>query len=137
MADVGISTRVQWRDEFGRFAQALDAGAQRSQKEASDIGAALAKALAPKGATGMLSGGIHSTGSGFATSALKYAVPQEEGAGAHDIGEPGQVLGNEDDGFGPVRGPVRHPGNPAVHFMRDALKLVNGRIMGIIRGNMP
>lgn len=135
MADVIISMRVQWRDEFGRFAQALDIGAKRSQSEASEIGAALAAALAPK-RSGFLASTIHSTGAGFAAGA-GYAAAQEEGAGAHAIGAPGQTLANEADGFGPVRGPVLHPGNPATHFMRDALRLVNQRIMSIIRANMP
>lgn len=133
MADVGFSTRVQWRDEFGRYAQALDIGAQRSQAEASDIGAALAAALAPK-RSGFLAGTIRSTGAGFAAGA-GYAAAQEEGAGPHSIGTLGQVLAGDD--FGPTRGPVVHPGNPATHFMRDALRLVNQRLMAIIRGNLP
>lgn len=136
MADVGFSTRVQWRDEFGRFAQALDVGAKRSQKEASDIGAVLAAALAPK-RSGFLASTIRSTGAGFAAGA-GYAAAQEEGAGPHLIGASfDAVLYNPKEGFGPVLGPVVHPGNPATHFMRDALRMVNQRIMGIIRGNMP
>jgi hypothetical protein len=135
MSAVGISTRVQWRDEFGRFAQALDVGAARSQQQASDIGAVLASALAPK-RSGALSASIHSTGAGFATGA-PYAAAQEAGASPHAIGAPGQILANPADGFGPVIGPVMHPGNPATNFMRDALKLVNARMMSIIRKNMP
>lgn len=135
MADVGFSTRVQWRNEFGRFAQALDSGARRSQSEASEIGAVIAAALAPKRSS-FLASTIHPTGHGFAAGA-GYAAAQEEGAAPHAIGAPGQVLGNEADGFGPVRGPVMHPGNPATHFMRDALRMVNQRLMGIIRANMP
>lgn len=134
MAEIGISARVQWRDEFGRFAQALDVGAKRSQEEASNIGAALAAALAPR-RSGALAGSIHSTGHGFATGALPEAEPQEFGAGPHSIGAPGQVLAGDD--FGPVRGPVQHPGNPATRYMRDALRLVNARLMSIVRANMP
>ncbi len=136
MAEVGFSTRVQWRDEFGRFASALSVGAQRSQEEASGIGAVLAAALAPK-RSGFLASTIRSTGHGFAAGA-GYAAAQEEGAGPHLIGtEFGATLVNEAEGFGPVLGPVVHPGNPATHFMRDALRLVNQRLMGIIRKNMP
>lgn len=136
MADIGFTARVQWRDEFGRFAQALDVGAQRSQKEASDIGAALAAALAPK-RSGFLASTIHSTGAGFAAGA-GYAAAQEKGAGPHIIAPVRkQALYNADDDFGPVGGPVLHPGNPATRFMRQALRLVNQRMMGIIRGNMP
>lgn len=135
MAEVGFSCRTQWRDEFGRFAQALDVGASRSQKEAGEIGAALAAALAPKH-SGFLAGTVRSTGHGFEATA-GYAAAQEEGAGPHPIGEAGQTLGNKAEDFGPVKGPVLHPGNPATHFMRNALRMVNQRLMGIIRKNMP
>jgi hypothetical protein len=136
MADVGFSVRVQHRDEFGRFAQTLGTAAERSQKEASDIGAILAAALAPK-RSGFLASTIRSTGHGFAAGA-GYAAAQEEGAGPHLIGAKfDAVLYNPDEGFGPVLGPVRHPGNPATRFMRDALKLVNQRMMGIIRSHAP
>lgn len=136
MAGVGFSCRTQWRNEFGRFASAMDTGAQRSQSEAGDIGAALAAALAPK-RSGFLAGSIHGNGHGFEADA-DYAAAQEEGAGPHLIGAGfDKVLVNEGEGFGPVLGPVEHPGNPATHFMRDALKMVNARLMGIIRGNMP
>jgi len=136
MADVGFSTRVQWRDEFGRFAQALDVGAQRSQEEASQVGAVLAAALAPK-RSGLMAGTIRSTGHGFVVGTA-YALAQEKGAGPHLIGANfGVTLANEAEGFGPVLGPVLHPGNPATHFMRNALRMVNQRLMGIIRGNMP
>lgn len=136
MADVGFSTRVHWRDEFGRFAQTLDIGAKRSQAEASEIGAVLAAALAPK-RSGYLASTIHSNGHGFVVTA-GYGAAQEEGAGPHLIGAKfGSTLVNEAEGFGPVIGPVVHPGNPATHFMRDALRMVNQRLMGIIRSNMP
>lgn len=133
MADVGFSTRVQWRDEFGRYAQALSVGAKRSQVEASEVGAVLAAALAPK-RSGFLASTIRSFGAGFAAGA-GYAAAQEEGAVPHWIGWESEILMGDE--FGPVRGPVLHPGNPATHFMRDALRLVNQRIMGIIRSNMP
>ncbi len=133
---VRVRTRVQWRDEMGRYTARVDEGAEEAQRELSEIGATLARALAPR-RRGILAGSIQSTGHGFATGALTYALPQEEGAGAHPIGEPGQVLGNREDEFGPVRGPVLHPGNPAVHFMRNALRLLKPRIMPTIRSNMP
>lgn len=136
MADVGFSCRTQWRDEFGRFASALNVGAQRSQEEAGEIGAVLASALAPK-RSGFLASTIRATGHGFSAGA-GYAAAQEEGAGPHLIGTKfDSVLVNEAEGFGPVLGPIVHPGNPATHFMRDALRMVNQRMMGIIRSNMP
>lgn len=136
MADVGFSVRTQWRDEFGRFAQALDLGAQRSQEEAGEVGAVLAAGLAPK-RSGLLASTIRATGHGFAVG-TGYALAQEKGAGPHLIGADfGSTLVNEAEGFGPVIGPVVHPGNPATHFMRNALRMVNQRLMGIIRRNMP
>lgn len=136
MAEVGFSTRVQWRDEFGRYAQSLDVGAERAQSESSEIGAVLAAALAPK-RSGFMASTIRSTGHGFMAGA-GYAAAQEEGAGPHLIGTGfDSVLVNEAEGFGPVLGPVLHPGNPATHFMRNALRMVNQRLMGIIRANMP
>lgn len=137
MTAVPVTTRVQWRNEFGRFEAAIDTGAQRAEKQSGEIGAHIAAGLAPH-AKGILAGSIHSTGHGFATGALPQALPQEEGASPHLIGaEFDAVLENPEEGFGPVIGPVLHPGNPAVHYMRDALKLVNSRLMGIIRANMP
>lgn len=136
MASIAVKTRVQWRDEMGRYAQRVDGGAEEAQGTLSEIGAFLAKGLAPR-KRGVLAGSIHSTGHGFATGALPHALPQEEGAGAHAIGQPGQVLGNKEDEFGPVRGPVLHTGNPAVHYMRNALRLLKPRIMPTIRSKMP
>ncbi len=136
MADVGFSVRTQWRDEFGRYAQALTTAAQRSEQEAGEIGAVLAAGLAPK-RSGFLASTIRSTGHGFAAGA-GYAAAQEKGAAPHLIGASfGSTLVNEKEGFGPVIGPVVHPGNPATRFMRDALRLVNRRLMGIVRKNIP
>lgn len=95
----------------------------------------LAASFAPR-RSGFLAGTVRPNGHGFEATA-GYAAAQDAGAGPHSIGAPGQVLGNEDDGFGPVKGPVEHPGNPATHFMRDALRLVNRKLMQIIRSNMP
>jgi hypothetical protein len=136
VADVGFKCNVRWRDESGRFAAAMDEGARRAQEEAGEIGAAVASALAPK-RSGELAASVRPNGAGFEATA-PYAAAQEEGAGPHLIGTGfDSVLVNEAEGFGPVLGPVEHPGNPATHFMRDALKLVNARLMGIIRSKMP
>lgn len=136
MASIAVKTRVQWRDEMGRYAARVDQGAEEAQSDLSKLGATLAKALAPR-RRGVLAGSIHSTGHGFATGALPHALPQEEGAGPHPIGEPGQTLGNKEDGFGPVKGPVMHTGNPAVHYMRNALRLLKPRLMPTVRSRMP
>lgn len=133
---VVVRTRVQFRDHLGQYASAVERGGEEAQHELSDIGAALAKAFAPK-RSGQLAGGIHSTGHGVATGGNRQDLPQEEGAGPHLIGEAGQTLGNRDDGFGPVKGPVLHTGNPAVHYMRNAFRLLKPRLMPTIRRHMP
>jgi hypothetical protein len=136
MGGVAVRTRVQFRDSMGRYASNVERGGEEAQRELGEIGAALAKALAPK-RSGALAGGIHATGHGFATGGTGHDLPQEEGAGPHPIGDPGQILGNREDDFGPVRGPVMHPGNPAVHYMRNAFRLLKPRIMPTIRRHMP
>lgn len=136
MADVGFSVRVQHRDEFGRFAAALTEGARRSEREASEVGAVLAAALAPK-RSGALAASVRSTEHGFAAGA-PYAAAQEEGGRPHKIRVKYKAaLYNPTENFGPTSGPVLHPGNPATHFMRQALSLVNQRMMGIIRSHTP
>lgn len=138
---VAIENKVYWRNDLGQFAAAISTGGARAIEEASNEGARLASELAPKGRTGRLAAGIHpiSRGGGqggWATSDVPEALPQEEGASPHVIGEPGQLLANKEDGFA-ARGPVWHPGNPAVHYMQRSLSFMRTRLTSILRRNMP
>lgn len=138
MAAVPITTRVFWRDDIGRFAANVDLGAARAMEEASREGARLAAEFAPK-KTGRLAAGIHPIGrgkhGGWATSDVPEAGPQEHGAGGHVIGANGEILAGAD--FGPVKGPVWHPGNPAIHYMARSLSFMKSRLTSILRRNMP
>lgn len=137
MAEIRVTSHVQFRDEFGRFALAIHEGAEAAIVQAAQRGAFLAAVLAPK-RTFRLAGSIEPFAGGMQggwTVSTPYAMAQEKGAGPHPIGAPGQVLAG--DGFGPVRGPVMHPGNPAVHYMKRSYDIVSKELLSILRRNMP
>lgn len=139
--NVQITNRVYWRDSMGQFAAAIGTGAARAIVEASEEGARLASEFAPKGRTLRLAGGIHpiSRGAGqggWATSDVPEALPQEKGAAPHVIGADGSFLASKEDGFF-AKGPVWHPGNPAVHYMARSLAFMRGRLTSLLRRNMP
>lgn len=137
MAGVSVTTRVQWRNRLGQFSNDIDEAGEGAIEEASREGAKLAAGFATK-RTGRMAGEIHTIGGGssggWATGGTPYAMAQEEGASAHIIGEPGQTLSGDD--FGPVKGPVLHPGNPAVHFMRRAYEIVGPKILAKIAARL-
>jgi len=65
--------------------------------------------------------------SGYIGSPLKYAAAQNEGAGAHTIApKRKKALYNAREGWGPVAGPVEHPGNPATNFLDKAALTFKG-----------
>lgn len=140
-APVEVSARVFFRDPFGRFMEQIDDAAEKTAYAAAKRGANLSKVFAPK-RTVRLASAIyayrHGTGktAGWKVTGVPYAASQEEGARPHAIGADGQVLANEADNFGPVQGPVQHPGNPATHFMEKARKQVASELIGIMRANM-
>jgi hypothetical protein len=134
--DAVVTANLLWRDHSGRFASAVEAGAQQALIEGSQEGARLSMEFAPK-----RSGFLASTISpfifglnhvGWAVRA-PYGLAQDLGARPHVIGAAGQLLANKEDGFGPVRGPVWHPGNPATRFMERAFSLVMNNIMSKVR----
>ncbi len=58
---------------------------------------------------------------GYVYSFARHAASQEYGASAHVIAvSRKKALANRKMSFGPVRGPVNHPGNPGTHFMLKA-----------------
>lgn len=130
MSEVHVTTSVQWRDEFGQFAKHIEEGAEEGIAAAANEGAFLAAVLAPK-RTGRLAASINpftnGLQGGWTTQGVPYAMAQEEGASPHEIGAPGQVLSGDD--FGPARGPVTHPGNPAKHYMKRSYDLVAPKLI--------
>lgn len=139
MAGIRVESKVYYRDHLGRFASAIEAGTVAAMDEISREGATLAGEFAPK-RTGRLAGGIHPIGGGaqggWATPELRYAMPQEEGAGPHAIGDPGQMLGTKEGDFS-ARGPVWHPGNPAVRYMKRSYDFMKSRMLPIVARHMP
>jgi hypothetical protein len=125
-AVVGVETSViSYADQFS---ERVHIAADRAVTEGTTRGAFLSRVLAPK-RTLRLVGTIHTGTYGPAQGAwsvgpLKYALSQEKGAVPHDIGAEGQILANKVEGFGPVVGPIRHPGNRGIHFLLRAYEEV-------------
>lgn len=140
MAAVEVKARVYWRDELGRFAKAVDEGAERAIQQAARDGQYMARIFAPK-RTGALAAAISRGGSGtygyWEAGHAVYMIAQEQGAVPHEIGDRGQVLANEADGFGPVRGPVLHPGNPATHYIKRSYDIIAGQLSARVQKEMP
>lgn len=144
-ADVGVTTRVAWRDELGRYASAVEAGAEATVVQASDKGAFLAAVLAPKrtlALAGSIEPFISGSGQGGWRAGTDHALVQEKGGRAHEIRKripdnpEGGTLANPAQGFFSKRA-VRHPGNPGVHFMRRALAMVAAELPMMLRKNIP
>ena len=127
------------RDDSGRFVSAVEAGGEAAVLEIADAIAGLAIIFAPR-KTGELAGSIEAIALGgteaAAVARAGHAAPQEEGAGAHTIGAPGQVLANKEEEFFAI-GPVTHPGNPATRFLTRAAAAVSPRATAIVKKYMP
>lgn len=141
--DVGpveITTSVHWRDEFGRFARAIDTAGDRATLEAANKGAFLAAAFAPKRSlklAGSIQSFIIAAGQGGWMAGSGHALPQEHGARPHPIdSHDGGPLANKETGFYAPSGHVDHPGNPATHFMLRAFEIVQADMKKILRRNM-
>jgi hypothetical protein len=139
--DVEVSSTVQWRSDDGRFARALDNAAEGAVKETIAYGVELAMAiLAPHRRSGRLAGSLGPFMNGPAQggwyAGAGHALPQEHGARPHTIGAPGQILANKETGFF-AKGPVNHPGNPALHFMRDSYRLASRNLMHGVAKRLP
>src|SRR5689334_17961697 len=96
--DIAVSGRVVARNSMGEFIRACESAATATVEEAIKEGANLSRAMAPKGGkpdprTIPLAASIKSemlsrtSGHWYATA--RHSLPQEFGAGAHDI--PGEV----------------------------------------------
>lgn len=136
MAGIEFGIEMHLRDEFGQFMAACDQAATDSVEDAIRAGADISRQLAPV-QTGRLRGDIDSemisSRSGKWGSGLKYAMPQDQGAGPHPItGNPWLRLQS-----GRVVHKVRHPGNPATRFIERAGDVLMGRINGILERNYP
>ncbi len=141
MAEVDVSAHVAFHNGIGRLARDLEAASTAAIAEGSAEGAQLSIAFAPK-LTGLMASTIHPylTGAeeGGWIVGTPYALDQEFGARPHVIGAGGEILANEHpaERFGPVRGPVDHPGNPATSYLRRAFAIVFPTIVDRIKRRM-
>jgi len=144
---VGITARVQWRNPLGHFERAIQEGADKAAYDAAKRGAELSREFAPTGKKRRLVRAIKVV-KGLRGQArwvvegtpelLKIAAVQESGARPHIIrsGDGGPLANKEDNFFAPS-GEVRHPGNPAVHFMQRARLIVAKEMVVITKKRMP
>lgn len=152
MAGVAVSNHVIVRDEFGRFIRDIEESATKSVEDALDVGIAAAKTRAPV-RTGRLRGSfvpaILSRTSGVFLNEAPYAMPQDQGARPHSIdahvGFFWDKMGRKwmwPETYLRVTGhagadPIRHPGNPATHFMLTGYAAIVRAMPGILQRNYP
>lgn len=131
--EVNVSNKVLFQDESGRFMADVNGQARAAVWELTRIMTAMAVNYAP-----FRTGELRSSIEGFMTGPLQgevvarapHALPQEFGAGPHQIGAPGQPLANPEQGFRAI-GPVNHPGNPATTYMHRAFAMARELAPGI------
>jgi hypothetical protein len=145
--EVGVQARVQWRDPFGQFAREINEGAEKAAHDAALRGAELSRQFAPTGRKRSIVRAIKVV-KGLRQQArwvvegtpelLKIAAAQETGARPHIIeSHGGGPLANKDEKFYAQSGRVRHPGNPAVHFMKRARLIVARELVVLTKKRMP
>lgn len=141
MGGFEITMHVGLRDEMGRFIAACDEAATKTVEDLISQGAAMSRALAPVD-TGALSGSIEShmisSRSGQWGPHVKYAMPQEFGAGPHGL--PGNVSffwENQGRMWKPGPNEINHPGNPPHPYLRPAYEAVMGNAISVAAANYP
>lgn len=146
MAVLHVSPEIRYRDESGRFLADCDAAGTAAVQAVVDEGVSIARRLAPdspfpdprgpditSGLEGVMTGPM----TGHVVSRARHTLAQERGASAHSIGAPGQLLGNRAKGWGPVRGPVRHPGNAPQPFMGPMYAILRKKMIDVMRQFYP
>lgn len=137
MADIGISSRVFYRDEMGRFASAIADRVDAAMMDVAEEGAKTAARMAPpKIANTFYPVRLASHQVAWASS-HPWAVGLDRGIPPHLIRArtPGKVLANKEEEFGPVpwsKQPVRHPGVKPKLFFERSYANVSKKIMRII-----
>lgn len=134
----GVTSRlVITRNRFGEFARSMDAVSRATADSIADRGVSIAQRLAPV-RTGRLRSSIRKvkySGNAARWGAFtSYAAAQEFGARPHPL--PGNVRfywQNEGRMWNPGSNTIRHPGNPAVHFIRYSYEIASREAMGILR----
>lgn len=152
MASAAVSTRVTARSGIGRFIADCEGAATATVLEAATDGSRIAAGRAPK-RTGALAASIKpfllSRTSAVWGSSLKYALPQETGSVPHDL--PSNVsffweregrMWMAPDTYQRVTGhagadPIKHPGNPATHYLRGSYSVIKPRLLSIAKKHYP
>ena len=140
MGSLEVGTNVIYgRQDRGRFLGRIHDGARRGLKESADEGARIARLLATK-KTGRMAGTITSgsgTSGAYWSVGTSYWATQEFGTRPHDItGWVRFYWAREGRSWTPGPNTIHHPGNRAVHFMRDSFEQVRPMIMPNIRRNI-
>lgn len=143
---VGVTSRVQWRDPLGRFAERIREAGSESAYDIAKEGARLSAVYAPKrtkrlvraikavkGLVGQARWAVEGD-----NKLLTYAASQEGGSVAHDIdSHDGGPLANKKEKFFARSGHVHHPGTKALHFMERARLEMAARAVVLVRNRMP
>lgn len=141
-----VSPEVRFRSNLGRFMAACKAAKTRSVRRCIELGADRARVLAPEGEFEDARGPtlresiepvMLSDSHGVFVARARHAMAIERGAGPHQIGTEGQILADLEKPFGPVRGPVDHPGNAPQPYMKPAAEIVKSKQIGIMREEYP
>lgn len=111
------------RNRFGRFAEHCREAARKTAEEASEVGARVARARAPK-RTGAMASTIRTASFAYTVGGFTVGTDhwdyQEFGTHPHEItGEVSFFWERESRPWTPGRNVIHHPGNRAVHFMLD------------------
>lgn len=136
MADAFFTNSVTLRDGRGRFLDRYQEKKRRAAEALGQEGARVAFALASK-KSGRMASSITSTSgtSGFSwTVRAPYWKYQEEGTRPHDI--TGWVRFwwmKEGRPWTPGTNTIRHPGNRAVHFMRDSFERIQPQVIEVLK----
>lgn len=141
--EIAVSGDVLLHLDSGAFVANVDGALTPAVEDVADQMAAMGRVFAPKGKTLELTNSIQgllvSATSAVAVATAPHAIFQEKGAGAHII--PSLLSGGwkllAGDDFGPVWGPVEHPGNPATHFLEQAGDAVSAFVPRILAEHLP
>lgn len=145
-AKVALTPTVTARDEIGRFINLCEAAGVSTLDELADLGMRQARIQAPKGKkrdrrTPKLVDSLFKL-VGLNTvrwgSTARHALPQETGSVPHDI--PGSVRfwwEREGRMWRPGDNTIRHPGNPATHWLSQSYEYVMANALRVARKHYP
>lgn len=147
MASVKCSATVNARNGIGQFTRDCEGAATETVKDAIEEGAAMSRALAPKGhkpdprtvkLTDSITTEMLSRTSGRWTSRARHTLAQEKGAAPHPIsGDVSFFWEKHFRMWHPGDNEIQHPGNAAQPFLKPAYDAVSRRLMAIARRHYP